>query len=222
MRCLNGQRQGNGRLWRRLARAPEAMAGRSVGRSLPWERRASQSAGAEFGPCQGGHFDHAAVLHVLQPRAGSVHGTAVREWQRRESHAPLLKLLLRRVVRVRVRVRVGVGVGVGVGVRLSASASVSVRVSPNLRRGPNAHPDEDAAERLLAALCFRGADVLELEARVGVAWVHADGGDGTAWHGHGVVVGGVGEGRPRLLPLGTAAGRRELQDRWHLVRGCTR
>ena len=157
---------------------------------------------------------------MLQPRAGSVHGTAVREWQRCEGHAPLLKLLLRRVVRVRVRVRVGVGVGVRL--RLSASASVSVRVSPNLRRRPNAHPEEDAAERLLAALCFRGADVLDLEARVGVAWVHADGGDGPAWHGHGVVVGGVGEGRPRLLPLGTAAGRRELQDRWHLVRGCRR
>ena len=33
------------RLWRRLARAPEAVAGRPVGRSrsLPWERRASQS-----------------------------------------------------------------------------------------------------------------------------------------------------------------------------------
>ena len=35
---LDGQRRGNRRLWRRLARAPEAAAGRPVGRSLPWER----------------------------------------------------------------------------------------------------------------------------------------------------------------------------------------
>eukprot|EP00964_Phaeocystis_antarctica_P037504 scaffold21413_cov48-Phaeocystis_antarctica.AAC.3 len=41
--CLIGQRRGNRRLRRRLARAPEAAAGRPVGRSLPWERRASQS-----------------------------------------------------------------------------------------------------------------------------------------------------------------------------------
>ena len=32
---LDGQRRGNGRLWRRLARAPEAVAGRPVGRPLP-------------------------------------------------------------------------------------------------------------------------------------------------------------------------------------------
>ena len=36
-------KRGNGRLWRRLARGPEAVAGHSVGQSLPWERRASQS-----------------------------------------------------------------------------------------------------------------------------------------------------------------------------------
>ena len=116
----------------------------------------------------------------------------------------------------------GFRVGVRVGVRDGVRDGVRVGVGANLRGGPNANPNEGAAERLLAALCFRGADVIDLEARVGVAWVHADGGDGPAWHGHGVVVGGVGEGRPRLLPLGTAAGRRELQDRWHLVRGCRR
>eukprot|EP00964_Phaeocystis_antarctica_P037757 scaffold21580_cov65-Phaeocystis_antarctica.AAC.7 len=33
-RRLNGRRRGNGRLWRRLARAPEAVAGRLVGRPL--------------------------------------------------------------------------------------------------------------------------------------------------------------------------------------------
>ena len=36
-RSLNSQRRGNRRLWRRLARAPEALAGRPVGWSLPWE-----------------------------------------------------------------------------------------------------------------------------------------------------------------------------------------
>eukprot|EP00964_Phaeocystis_antarctica_P011898 scaffold6564_cov30-Phaeocystis_antarctica.AAC.2 len=34
---------GNRRLWRRLARAPGALGGRPVGRSLPWECRAAQS-----------------------------------------------------------------------------------------------------------------------------------------------------------------------------------
>eukprot|EP00964_Phaeocystis_antarctica_P074637 scaffold45947_cov37-Phaeocystis_antarctica.AAC.1 len=43
MRHLNGQRRGNGRLWRRLARAPEVVAWRPAGRALLWERRASQS-----------------------------------------------------------------------------------------------------------------------------------------------------------------------------------
>ena len=44
MRCLHGQRPMNyRRLWRRLARAPEVVVGRPAGRSLPWERRASQS-----------------------------------------------------------------------------------------------------------------------------------------------------------------------------------
>eukprot|EP00964_Phaeocystis_antarctica_P086349 scaffold54672_cov62-Phaeocystis_antarctica.AAC.2 len=44
LRCwsLHGQRRRNGRLWRRQARAPEAVAGRPLGRSLPWEHRASQ------------------------------------------------------------------------------------------------------------------------------------------------------------------------------------
>eukprot|EP00964_Phaeocystis_antarctica_P108988 scaffold73462_cov68-Phaeocystis_antarctica.AAC.1 len=37
------QRQRHRRLWRRLARAFEAAAGRPVGRSLPWERQASRS-----------------------------------------------------------------------------------------------------------------------------------------------------------------------------------
>ena len=63
----NGQRRGNGRLRRRLARAPEAVAGRPVGLPLPWERRASQSSQARpeeaqeptSCTCQGGHFDHA-------------------------------------------------------------------------------------------------------------------------------------------------------------------
>eukprot|EP00964_Phaeocystis_antarctica_P109282 scaffold73758_cov52-Phaeocystis_antarctica.AAC.3 len=40
---LSGQSRCNRRLRRRLARAPEAVAGRPVGRSLPWERRAGQS-----------------------------------------------------------------------------------------------------------------------------------------------------------------------------------
>ena len=48
--------------------------------------------------------------------------------------------------------------------------------------------------------------------------MHAHGGDGPARHRDGVVVGGVREGRPRLLPFGAAAGRRDLQDRWHLMR----
>eukprot|EP00964_Phaeocystis_antarctica_P092836 scaffold59778_cov60-Phaeocystis_antarctica.AAC.3 len=116
---------------------------------------------------------------VIQPRTGSVHGTAVGERQGRERRAPLLKLLL--------------------------------------RRGPNPHPNEDAARRLLGT-ALSGGSVLDLEALVGVASVHADGGDGPARHRHGLVVGGVGEGRPRLLLAERDAGRRELQDRWHMKR----
>ena len=69
----------------------------------------------------------------------------------------------------------GFRVGVRVGVRDGVRDGVRVGVGANLRGGPNAHPNEGAAERLLAALrkraVFRGADVLDLEARVGVAWL---------------------------------------------------
>eukprot|EP00964_Phaeocystis_antarctica_P145502 scaffold111575_cov60-Phaeocystis_antarctica.AAC.1 len=41
--CLDGQRRWNRRLWTWLARAPEAVAGRPVGRASPWECRAARS-----------------------------------------------------------------------------------------------------------------------------------------------------------------------------------
>ena len=70
---LRGHRRGNGRLWRRLARAPEAVAGRSVARSLRWERRASQSCQARPGKAQAptsGTTKRAlltVLAHVKQP-----------------------------------------------------------------------------------------------------------------------------------------------------------
>ena len=51
-RCLDGQRRWNRRLWRRLARATEAVAGRPVGRLLPGS--AALPRGGELGRCQGG------------------------------------------------------------------------------------------------------------------------------------------------------------------------
>ena len=58
---------GNGRLWRRLDRAPEAAAGRPVGRPLPLGGPGCSGppgapcggTGAELGRCQEGRFDHA-------------------------------------------------------------------------------------------------------------------------------------------------------------------
>ena len=67
--CLDGQKQWNRLLWMRLARAPEAVAGRSPARPLPLRRRRSQA-----WPLPRGLFEHAAML-------------------RRSSHMPLTRTL---------------------------------------------------------------------------------------------------------------------------------
>ena len=68
--CLGWSKPGKAALWRRLARAPEAVAGLSAGRPLAWERRASQPGGAraDLGHCQGG------ALTMLLCRAQLLHG----------------------------------------------------------------------------------------------------------------------------------------------------
>ena len=79
-RGLEGQRRRSGRLWRRLARPPEAVAGRAVARPLPplpvWAEPPETPAGAPWGGATralpGGHFEHAA---------------------RRQAHPPLLLVL---------------------------------------------------------------------------------------------------------------------------------
>ena len=65
---LDGQRQGNRRLGRRLARAPEAVAGRPEGRPLPGSaelpraaRRALRRHRSRAGALSKGHFAHAAA-----------------------------------------------------------------------------------------------------------------------------------------------------------------
>ena len=70
----NGQRRWNGRLWRRLALAPEAVAGRLVGRPFPGSaelpgaaRRALRRHRTRAGALPEGQFDHAAVLSLLLP-----------------------------------------------------------------------------------------------------------------------------------------------------------
>eukprot|EP00964_Phaeocystis_antarctica_P011805 scaffold6522_cov44-Phaeocystis_antarctica.AAC.1 len=133
---LNGQRRENRRLWRRLARAPEAVPGRPVGRASPWERRASQGCQArpeearepaEPRAMPREHFGHAvppqpdvtgervearvAVDDLVRVRA------RVRGWVRVEVK-----------VRVRVRVRVGARVRVRVEVRVRARNRARVRV----------------------------------------------------------------------------------------------
>ena len=80
---LNGQRRENRRLWRRLAQALKAVTGGPGDRSLPWERRASQSRQARpeeaqeptSGTAKGGtltllpHLGHADALFRLSPRS---------------------------------------------------------------------------------------------------------------------------------------------------------
>ena len=76
-----------------------------MGRSLPWERRASQSCQARpeeaqeltSGTAEGGDFDHAAVR---PSRDASLH----------------------RVVLVAVKVRVGIGIELGMGLGLGSSS----------------------------------------------------------------------------------------------------
>ena len=89
---LDGQRRRNGRLWRRLARAPEAVAGRPVGRPLPGSaelpraarrtlrRRRGRAGALPRGHCQAGTFDRAAApttmsatYSVLVTLGGVVH-----------------------------------------------------------------------------------------------------------------------------------------------------
>ena len=69
---LNGQRRWNLRLWRRLARAPEAVAGRPVGWSLPWERRASQSCQAR--PQEAREPTSVTAKGALWPCCGALEG----------------------------------------------------------------------------------------------------------------------------------------------------
>ena len=84
---LNVQRRGNRRLWRRLARTPEAVAGRPVGRSLPWERRANQSCQArpeeallretaDLGHCQRGEVRAEAAREEATVGAARVEARA--------------------------------------------------------------------------------------------------------------------------------------------------
>eukprot|EP00964_Phaeocystis_antarctica_P122394 scaffold86053_cov47-Phaeocystis_antarctica.AAC.4 len=74
---LEGQRRGNGQgnrwLWRRLARAPEAVAGRPVGRPPPWERRASQSCQARPEEAQEPSWGSARGGTPNGPAAARVH-----------------------------------------------------------------------------------------------------------------------------------------------------
>eukprot|EP00964_Phaeocystis_antarctica_P018366 scaffold10146_cov70-Phaeocystis_antarctica.AAC.1 len=78
IRCpgLDGGRRWNRRLWRRLARAPEAVAGRSVGRplpgsaELPWSRKArpEEAQAPSWGSAKG-------CALTMRPRSdGVVHG----------------------------------------------------------------------------------------------------------------------------------------------------
>eukprot|EP00964_Phaeocystis_antarctica_P069346 scaffold42115_cov39-Phaeocystis_antarctica.AAC.1 len=56
---LDGQRQENRRLGRRLARAPEAVAGRPEGRPLPGSAELPRAARRRAGALPRLHFDHA-------------------------------------------------------------------------------------------------------------------------------------------------------------------
>ena len=84
---LDGQRRRNRRLWRRLARAAEAVAGEPSGPASAWECRAAQSRlvrpeeapEPSWGSCQGGrHFGRAAVRNI-GPAKGAVRDTEVGE-----------------------------------------------------------------------------------------------------------------------------------------------
>ena len=70
-RLLHGHRRGNGRLWRRLARAPEAVAARPEGRSTPMSarlpraaRRALRGHRSQSGAVPPLYFGHAAAPHT--------------------------------------------------------------------------------------------------------------------------------------------------------------
>ena len=83
LRC---QTRCNRRLWSGWLKGPEAVAGRPVGRSLPWERRASQSCQARpeeaRGPSSGtakGRFAH-MLLHVIAETQRAVLRPARRLW----------------------------------------------------------------------------------------------------------------------------------------------
>eukprot|EP00964_Phaeocystis_antarctica_P098422 scaffold64450_cov66-Phaeocystis_antarctica.AAC.1 len=75
--AVNGQRRRDRRLWRRLARAPEAVAGRPVGRPLSGSAELPRAARCALRRCRSragvlprGHFSHAARRWSPRGRAG--------------------------------------------------------------------------------------------------------------------------------------------------------
>eukprot|EP00964_Phaeocystis_antarctica_P081683 scaffold51110_cov54-Phaeocystis_antarctica.AAC.1 len=89
--CLKGQRRWNRRLWRRLARAHEAVAGRSVGRPVSGSAALPRAAGralrrhrSRAGALPRGRFDHAALLLVASAHRRTLiigkERQAVRAW----------------------------------------------------------------------------------------------------------------------------------------------
>ena len=116
-RCLSGQWGGNGLLWRRLARAPEAVAGHPVGRPLTGSaepartvRRAPRRRRSRAGALPRRRFEHASLLQREEDALGHERQGGLVLTVHDGEHGVVAHL-----VRVRVRIRVGLGSGLGLG-----------------------------------------------------------------------------------------------------------